>query len=55
MREYVDISINVVGHVYDVMKYAEAKQINLSFKDGLKEITALVIDNPCEKNSFQKK
>ena len=28
------------------------KQINLSFKDGPKKITALVIDNPCEKKQF---
>ena len=34
------------------MKYAKAKQINLSFKDGPKKITALVIDNPCEKKQF---
>ena len=38
--------------ICDVMKYAEAKQINLLFKDGPKEIAALVIDNPCEKRQF---
>ena len=37
------------------MKYAEAKQINLSFKDGPKEITALVIDNPCEKKTVSRR
>ena len=43
------------------MKYAEAKQINLSFNDGPKEITTLVIDikrvvsAPCLINLKRKK
>ena len=36
----------------DVMKYSETKKININFKDQSKDIYAIVIDNPCNKNDF---
>ena len=36
----------------DVMKYSETKKINIDFKDQSKDIYAIVIDNPCNKNDF---
>ena len=38
----------------DVMKYSETKKIRINFKDQPKDIYAIVIDNPCNKEDFPK-
>ena len=37
------------------MKYARVKKITREFKEGYKDVYALVIDNPCIKDDFPKK
>ena len=41
--------------VCDLMKYARVKKITREFKEGSKEVYALIIDNPCVKEDFPKK
>ena len=41
--------------VCDLMKYAKVKKITREFKEGYKDVYALVIDNPCIKDDFPKK
>ena len=54
---------NICGYYYkccwpcvcDLMKYARVKKITKEFKEGSKDIYALIIDNPCAKEDFPKK